>query len=295
MKTLDESIWLLESSNPGPRVCIAFGTHGNERAPIDAGQELRRRFEAGELELAGGTLVLMLSNPRGFEDDERWSEGGVDLNRCFSAEVLGREPKLYEEHRARAIIAVLEEYAIDVLVDFHCTVEPGKRFLMQHPPVDHAASKEVYELLSADTLLSDPQLNFGGVSFDEWMTMRGKVGICYETGWIQDPENTPEFSLDEMLNVLAGLGMIAGRDAQRHTDKALLELDAVVRCEGDGFQWRDGVGENLQVLPTGTVLGAYGDGTEVALEFDATLVFPKKKPELVELGKPLVYLGRAKG
>jgi hypothetical protein len=52
------------------------------------------------------------------------------------------------------------------------------------------------------------------------------------------------------------------------------------------------VGENLQEVAAGTVLGRYGDGREVVLEEDATLVFPKKKPELVQLGKPLVLLAR---
>jgi hypothetical protein len=52
------------------------------------------------------------------------------------------------------------------------------------------------------------------------------------------------------------------------------------------------VGENLQALPAGSLLGRYASGREVRLDQDATLIFPKKKPELVQVGKPLVYLGR---
>ena len=52
--------------------------------------------------------------------------------------------------------------------------------------------------------------------------------------------------------------------------------------------------ENLQALDAGTLLGTYGDGREVRLTSDSVLIFPKKKPEMVQLGKPLVYLATAK-
>ena len=289
LESVSDKIWILDSGAPGPTVCISFGVHGNERSPVDAGLLLREALEDGTTRLRSGRLLLVHANPRATEEDQRWSADGVDLNRCFSAEVLAREPVLYEEHRAHEIVAALLRFEPTILVDFHCTVEPGRRFLMQHPPTADPAHRAVRDLLRAEVLLADPDLEFGGVSFDEWMSTRGKVGICYETGWKDDPENTPEFVLGEMLNVLRGLGLIEG-DAEHYPEKELLQLSRVVRCEGDGFAWRDGIGENLQALPAGTVLGAYGDGSELALDQDATLVFPKKRPELVKQGAPLVYL-----
>jgi predicted deacylase len=290
VEQLEEGIWFVDSGREGPSVCISFGAHGNERPPIDAGLELLARLERGDIEVTSGRLLLIHSNPRATEADERWSPGGVDLNRCFHADVLARTPELYEETRAREIVAALEHAGAEVLVDFHCTVEPGRRFLMQHPPVDDEAHRRVYALLGAEILLSDPNLNFGAVSLDEWMSTRGRVGICYETGWLGDPELTPDAVLAEMLNVLAGLGSIEA-PATTHTSKELLQLDHVVLCEGPGFVWADGVGVNLQALPSGTVLGTYEGERTVELERDSVLIFPKKRPELVQPGKPLVYLG----
>lgn len=289
----DDGIWCVDSGRPGRRVCISFGVHGNERPPIDAGARLQAELEEGELELAAGSLLLIWANPRASSQDRRWSEGGVDLNRCFHPSVLEREAELYEERRAARIVEALERFGTEVLVDFHCTVEPGPRFLMMHPPVDHGPSREVYRLLRAETLLADPDLNFGGVSLDEWMTTRGRVGICYETGWIKDPDNTPEGVLREMKNVLAGLRSIEG-SAETFGDKDLIELQAPLLCEASGFAWADGIGTNLQSLAAGTLLGRYPDGKEVRLEHDATLIFPKKQPEMVQVGKPLVYLARAR-
>lgn len=216
------------------------------------------------------------------------------MNRCFHKDVLAREPELYEEHRAKEIVAFLRSQGTEILVDFHCTVEPGPRFLMQHPPVAEPSHREIFGLLQAEVLLADPNLNFGGVSLDEHMSTRDRVGICYETGWIKDPANTSESVLAEMSNVLIGTGVIAG-DAQRYGDKKLLELGAPLNCEGEGFKWREGVGVNLQELAKETLLGSYADGREVVLEADATLIFPKKKPELVQMGKPLVYLAKCMG
>lgn len=290
LQAIGDRIWRVDAEAPGATVCISFGTHGNERAPIDAGLRLVEELERGDLELVRGRLLLMHSNPRATEDDERWSKGGVDLNRCFHSDGLAREPELYEQHRAREIVAALEGAGAEILVDFHCTVEPGERFLMQHPPVSHEPSRRVFALLQAPLLLADPDLNFGSVSLDEYMSTRGRVGICYETGWMGDPANTPESVYAEMTNLLVGLGLLAGT-AQTFEGKELLQLEHVVTCEEEGFSWRDGVGENLQSLPAGTLLGAYASGKEVVLAQDSVLIFPKKKPELVQLGKPLVYLG----
>lgn len=290
-----EGMWSVDSGKPGTHLCISFGVHGNERPPIDAGLELAARIERGELELARGRLLLVHSNPRASAEDQRWSEGGIDLNRCFNASVLARDPESYEEGRAREIVTALEENETQVLVDFHCTVEPGPRFLMQHPPIDEPRHRDVYRLLRAEVILSDPHLYFGSVSLDEWMSMRDRVGICYETGWIGDPVNSPEFVLGEMENVLRGLGLLEGRDATVHEGKSLVELESAVICRTEGFRWRDGVGNNLQALAAGTVLGAYPDGGEVVLEADSTLIFPKKRPEMVQVGKPLVYLAIRKG
>lgn len=290
-----EGMWKFEADQAGPCVAISFGAHGNERAPIDAGLRLVEEFEKGGLRLGRGRLLLIHANPRATLENLRWSEGGKDLNRCFHAAVLAREPRLYEEQRAHEIVAALTAHEAEVLVDFHCTVEDGRRFLMQHPPGNSASYRPVYELLRAEVLLADPQMNFGGVSLDEWMAVRDRVGICYETGWIKDPDNNPEAVRQEMLNLLRGLALLEDQEAVRWPAKILLELAEVVTCEGEGFRWQDGVGANLQALDASVSLGVYADGREVKLPGPRTLIFPKKRPELLQPGQPLVYLAARSG
>ena len=281
---------MIDSDVPGLDVCFSYGVHGNERSPIDAAQLLQAMFDAGELELTEGKLLLLFANPRATAANRRWSEGGLDLNRCFHPDVLARPPLLYEEKRALEIVELLHQEEIEVLVDFHCTVEPGTRFCMHHPGADNGPHREITNLLTTGVVLADPHLNFGRVSLDEHLSTHGKVGICYETGWIQDPDNTASSVRDEMINLLAGLGMIAGRAFRTYTDKRYLELREPLICQSEGFAWTEGVGENLQELPQGTQLGRYFGGDAVVLDRDSTLIFPKKKPELVQIGNPLVYL-----
>lgn len=291
LQEIAEGAWLFETGTAGPELAMSFGVHGDESPPIDAGRLLVSKLENGEITPTCGRLLLIWGNPRATAEDRRWSDGGVDLNRCFAAETLARSPACYEQERAREISHLLERISPQALVDFHCTVEPGDPFLMQHPVADHEPSRAVTRLLAGRVVLADPNLNFGGVSLDEWMATRGRVGVCYETGWLRSPQCTPESVLDEMLNVLAGHDMLAGQTATIHDDKTWLQLDLVIDCEGEGFAWEDGIGHNLQALAAGTALGRYADGTQAMLPIDATLIFPKKKPELVEVGKPLVYLG----
>ena len=290
IETLGERIWSVNSGVEGPSFGISFGVHGDERAPIDAGLALKDELESGALALERGRLLLFHGNPRATEENRRATAAGVDLNRCFHPSVLGREPELLEEHRAREIAAAIESTGCEALVDFHCTVEPGQRFLMQHPPVADEAHQRVFSFLRAEILLSDPDMNFGGVSLDEYMSTRGRVGICYETGWLGDPANTPESAGEEMRNLLAGMGLISSPEAKVYGSKRLLEMVAAQICEEEGFRWDDGIGQNLQALDAGTRLGAYASGREITLDRDTTLIFPKKRPELMVVGKPLVYL-----
>ena len=288
LEQLDRGIHRVDTGAIGPKLAIVYGVHGNERSPIDAGESLLAELRDRTFQLERGVLTLIHGNPRATEDNGRASNHGVDLNRCFHESGLAAEPSTYEERRAREIVAQLDD-AVDILVDFHCTVEPAERFLMHHPSVSNEAHRATTRWLAARILIADPSLRFGAVSLDEWMSTRGRVGICYETGWMNDPANTGDAVLAEMKNLVVGLGL-AGGEASAHDDKTFLELDEALTCDASGFRWADDVGKNLQAVPQGTALGEYGNGQVVTLDRDATLIFPKKRPELVEIGKPFVYL-----
>jgi predicted deacylase len=273
----------IRSDIPGPTVCISAGVHGNERAPAEALGTLAA--ELSRTGIASGSLLLVLGNPLALQQDRRFSRDGVDLNRCFTPEILGRPPRCYEEERAGVLAEVVA--MVDVLVDFHCTVEPGERFVLHHPDDDR--HRKVAGLLDAPVVIRDPALCFGGCSLDEHVSTRGGVGICYETGWIGDPACSPARILGEMRSLLRGLSVLEGR-ASRRTAQRRLVLTGALRCPESGFVWAEGVGENLQALPADTALGICGDGTPLRLSQPVTLVFPKKRPELMVPGKPLVYL-----
>lgn len=235
--------------------------------------------------IAAGSLLLVLGNPKALEQDRRHTLGGVDLNRCFTDSILRQPPQHHEQARAQELARAVE--AVDVLVDFHCTVEPGGRFIMHHPDDDR--HQQVAALLDAPVVLSDPALLFGGCSFDEHLSTRGRVGLCYETGWIGDPACEPERILAEMRSLLQGLGVLEGEPVCLYQQRRLVLTERIC-CPESGFDWADGIGENLQSLPSGALLGHSRAGTPLLLSGAATVIFPKKHPELLRPGQPLVYL-----
>ena len=273
----------IRSGRPGPVVCISTGIHGNERAPVTAMHRLAQQLSSEDI--VAGSLLLVLGNPKALEQDRRQTLGGVDLNRCFTDAILRHPPRHHEHARAQELARAVE--GVDVLVDFHCTVEPGGRFIMHHP--DDERHQQVAALLDAPVVLSDPSLLFGGCSFDEHLSTQGRVGLCYETGWIGDPACDPGRILDEMRSLLRGLGMLSGEPVRVSGQRRLVLTDRLC-CPESGFHWADGIGENLQSLSAGELLGHSRAGTPLLLSGAATLIFPKKHPELLRPGQPLVYL-----
>ncbi len=275
-------IFWSRSGRPGPVVGIAAGVHGDERPPIAALQALAASLEQAPVDR--GAVLLMVGNPAAVALGQRWSER--DLNRCFHPARLASPPATAEDRRARELVAACAR--VDVLVDFHCTAEPGEPFAMHHPIDD--AHQAVTALLDVPVVVRDPRLCFGGVSLDEHLSTTQRVGVCCETGWIGAPDNTPDRILAQMRNVLRGLGVRTDAPPVRAPDKRVLTLTEVLRCPARGFAWAPGVGHNLQRLPAGAALGRRGDGTPLLLSAPATLIFPKKRPALLQPGRPLVYL-----
>ena len=288
----DDGTFLVESEMPGPVVCIAYGVHGDERPPIDAGQLLQSMFDLGALALSEGKLLVLFANPLATAANKHWSQDGTDLNHCFHPGMLVSKSDRHEERRAREIVEILEREEVEILVDFHSTLEKDERLCVQHPGAADDRHLEITRLLTSKIVLSDPGLILGGASLDQHMSTTGRVGVYYQTGRQGDGSNTPVAIRNEMVNLLAGLGMIDGRAFRTFPKKRHLELTEMVECREQGFQWNRGVGKSLQTLDEGTLLGTYANGNVVILGEDSTLVFPEKAPDLVQVGKPLVFLAQ---
>ena len=102
------------SDKEGVHVVVVGATHGNEPAGVKAMVAFHQQLQNGDLKLESGKVSLLLGNPHGFQQDQRYVDR--DLNRSFS-ELDGTT---IEGRRAHDIIQYLEQTSgIAALLDLH--------------------------------------------------------------------------------------------------------------------------------------------------------------------------------
>lgn len=118
-----------DGPKPGPVVALIGSMHGNEPCGAYAVNKLHQELRLETLTLERGSVVLVIGNPRAIEEGNRFTRGGVDLNRVFDFEFLNTLPEsdwAYEHHRAADMRPYLEEW--DAVLDLHSTSFPTEPF-----------------------------------------------------------------------------------------------------------------------------------------------------------------------
>lgn len=286
MSELPESVWQWNGPNPGPRVLVLGGVHGNELPGIRLVEELRRDLDGGSRALLAGTLTLALGNPRAIALNQRGSEPHADLNRSFTPECLGPNGSdSCEARRARELAPFL--VSADVVLDLHATNKPSEPFLVTID--DTPRHRELCAFFSCDNVLVVPDALIPGTS-DALADAHGGVGIAYETGWAGDLSRMSEVH-DSVMAMLSHLGLFAAtalRAPVAHTTYAMTE--AILLTER-GFAFAEGRGmKNFEPFAEGDLLGSHANISLVA-SHDGVILFPKV-PELWKVGSPVGFLGR---
>ncbi|MEO2008643.1 MAG: succinylglutamate desuccinylase/aspartoacylase family protein [Pirellulaceae bacterium] len=102
------------SKDPGARVLITGGVHGDEFEPMQAIRELIARFEQDSLQLLRGSLILVpVVNEMAFLRGHRAADDGKDLARTCP----GRDDGSVTERTAAALSQLIEES--DYYIDLH--------------------------------------------------------------------------------------------------------------------------------------------------------------------------------
>ncbi|MBY0110411.1 succinylglutamate desuccinylase/aspartoacylase family protein [Patescibacteria group bacterium] len=284
-ENIGDSIWRIQSTVPGPSVCIIGGMHGNEAAGIEVVRMLLKEFEDGR-HLASGTLTLALGNTRAIEKNERWIDG-KDLNRQFSdAHLIDRIDQSWEEERAITLARLIRE--ADLTLDIHSTNKPSSTFICSRADERHA---RVYRWFPITHVIEDPEYVFGDgpVTTDEYADRMGKVGMCIESGWVNDAGRIEETkrSVEAVLSDF-GLSTNPLPPLPSHTI-CTYRFYKTIKLDERGFTFADGRGlASFEPLKAGEVLGYHGDDP-VTLDQDAFVIFPKLKAHW-QLGWPICYI-----
>jgi len=283
---------------PGPRLVVLGGVHGDEICGTAGIERAAAELDAGSLKLLRGQLTMVpVANPKARRLLRR--EGERNLNRLFRPSRPGDAPADYEGRITDLLCPLLERH--DVLLDLHSFQSAGDAFAMIGPR-DNTGTLEPFARAFEEGQLAlhlgtsrvvegwldiyaaglaqraggrpadDAALAFGWGT-NEYMRSRGGYGVTLECGQHQDPA-APEVAYRAILSALRLLGMTApDPQAAPPTAPSLLRLVSVTdrHDEDDQFvrEWA-----TFDPVAKGEPIGVRADGSVMQAERDGFIVFP---------------------
>ncbi|UST54553.1 succinylglutamate desuccinylase/aspartoacylase family protein [Comamonadaceae bacterium OTU4NAUVB1] len=291
-----------ESVEPGPRLIVLGGVHGDETCGTVGIERVRAELDDGALRLARGGLTLVpVANPLARALGRR--EGERNLNRSFRPSVA---PADHEARLTNLLCPLLERH--DALLDLHSFESAGEAFAMIGPR-DNAGPLEPFARASEEGRLAlhlgtprvvegwldiyaaslaeraggaapdEAALSFGWGT-NEYMRSRGGYGVTLECGQHRDPA-APEVAYRAIHAALRLLGLIeapaaAVAVAPPPPPPTLLRLVGVTdrHHEGDRFvrEWA-----TFDAVAAGETVAVRADGTVLRAPRDGVIVFPNAK------------------
>lgn len=254
-----ENVIELVGKEEGPASMVLIGVHGNERCGIDAINEL-----LPTLEIDRGRVLVVYGNPKAIEQNVRYAE--ANLNRLFKSDesLSEKEKGSYEYSRAQFLKKYLDQ--ADYLLDIHASLTPNsQRFL-----ICEENARDIIKYLPISLVVSGfDNVEPGGT--DYYMNQRGKVGICIECGYFNDP-SSKDIAKESMLAFLVACGNILG------TPKVTPQL--IIKIEGlhltkNNFALNKQF-EDFEEVKKNQVVGI--DGTEeVKMLIDGIILFARNR------------------
>jgi len=284
------------SLQPGPRLVVLGGVHGDETCGTAGIERIVAALDGGSLQLLRGQLTLVpVANPLARRLLRR--EGERNLNRLFRPTTSGAEPVDYEARITDLLCPLLDRH--EVLLDLHSFQSEGEAFAMIGPrdnqgPLEpfarafeegqlalHLGTPRVVEgwldiyaagLAQRGQAADEAALAFGWGT-NEYMRSRGGYAVTLECGQHQDPA-APEVAYQAILSALRLLGMIEPDPAAApRQPRSLLRLVSVTdRLHAEDQFVREWA--TFDRVARGEPIGVRADGSVLHAERDGFIVFP---------------------
>ncbi|MDM0089476.1 MULTISPECIES: succinylglutamate desuccinylase/aspartoacylase family protein [unclassified Variovorax] len=282
------------STEPGPRLIVLGGVHGDETCGTVGIERLRAELDGGALRLARGELTLVpVANPLARRLLRR--EGERNLNRSFRP---SEAPPDHEARLTNLLCPLLARH--EVLLDLHSFQSAGEAFSMIGPR-DNAGTLEPFARAFEEGQLAlhigTPRVVEGwldiyaaglaqraggqpadeaalafGWGTNEYMRSQGGYGVTLECGQHTDPA-APEVAHAAIHSALRLLGMVDAPAPVAPPQPVLLRLVSVTdrAHEDDQFvrEWA-----TFDAVAQGEAIGVRADGSVLRAERDGFLVFP---------------------
>ncbi|MDP2103963.1 MAG: succinylglutamate desuccinylase/aspartoacylase family protein [Candidatus Gracilibacteria bacterium] len=252
---------ILTSNNPGPRVAIFGGIHGNEICGIKTLDFLRDNIRPTR-----GTLILCYGNVEAIKQGKR--EVDYNLNRLFLApeQYTDTMKSSYEYTRAQELIEVLD--TCDYLLDIHSSPTDGSPpFIICEDDAKDIAEYLPFDIRSYGFSTVEP----GGT--EGYMYTKGKIGIGVECGNHNDPAAILK-ARETALSFLGSLGMVTDVSMKKYPQK-VYRANYTYRTQTDDFKIARKF-EDFETVKQGDILG-YDSGKPILSEMDGNILFARDR------------------
>jgi uncharacterized protein len=238
----------------GPTSIVLAGVHGDETCGVEVLEEL-----ASSLAIDRGEVLLGFGNPRAIESRTRFVER--DLNRMFidNAKLSAEDLKSYEYERAMYLKPYLQK--AEVLLDIHA--HPWKE--EQTFAICESNAADIARFLPTKIRVSGFDAQEPGGT-DYYMNSIGKVGICFECGYLDDAHSR-QAAREAIMAFLKVRGHIENDLVARK--QSHVRIYEKVRSKTGNFQLSRPFA-NFERIAKGEILGT--DGTNVVVAPQESLI-----------------------
>lgn len=258
-----EKIIKLTGKKEGPTSIVLAGVHGDERCGIDALKKI-----LPNILIEKGTVLFGYGNPRAIEANKRFTES--NLNRLFKDDdlLLEAERNSYEYKRAQFLKNYLNQ--ADALLDIHANLTPNSKPFV----VCEANAKEIVERLPIDLVVSGfDHIQPGGT--DYYMNTIGKIGICVECGYINDPQST-QIAEKNIIAFLKTRGHI--KNGLKPQNQSHIRIHDMYKIKTNSFTLVKAFNDFEEILK-GQTIGIDG-GEKVKAERRCVILFARNREQI---------------
>lgn len=257
-----EEIKEIVSSKPGPISIILAGVHGNEKSPIEGLTEVLSKG----LVLDRGRLLIAYGNPEAIKKNVRFTE--ANLNRVFKNDLTKEEENSYEYKRAQLLKIYLNKS--EVLLDMHASATKDSEPFV----ICGSNAQNIVKYFPVNLIVSGfDDLEPGGT--DYYMNSIGKIGICVECGFLDDPKSK-DMAIEIIKSFLVARGHVEGKFSV--FDQKEIQMYRIYKTKTDNFKLTKQFNDFERIV-SNQIIGVDG-GIEVQAEKDGIILFARNRSKI---------------
>ncbi len=268
-----ENIIIIKGAEDGPVSMILAGVHGNEKSGVHALEKI-----LPNLVIKKGSLIIAYGSPEALRKNVRYID--ANLNRMFKPieQLTALERMSYEFKRAEELKPYLDKAG--ALLDIHTNMTPGSIPFV----ICEQNAIEIIKYFPVDIVVSGFDTVEQGGS-DYYMNTHGKIGICLEAGYIDDPRSVEiaEESIQRFISVRGHDSTITLYEC----DQQKIHIDSLYTTQTDSFILNKDF-QNFEKIVKGQLIGTDGN-KEIKAEDDCIILFARNR---YKTGEEAFLLGK---